>query len=424
MVKKIYDIIPPAKAGGKKNKTDLRIQAKTKDKPKKKFWNYFLILLAFIILTGAAGQLWFSGIKIKIQPKAEEISFETKVIADLNINQIDFGAGVIPGQLLQTQKSASEKFLSTGKKMKEEKARGVIRVYNGYSESSRTLVPSRFVSSDGKLFWSIKKAIIPGAVRDSKGKLTPGYADIEVEAAEPGEEYNIEPTSFAMPALAGTPLYSSVYGKSFSAMKGGVSEEIIEVAKQDIDSAKDSLIKKTQGENNEFLRANFSEEFVILDGSFFHEILETKNSPESGTEADSFEVQANIKTTAMAVAKKNLEKFIRDSADLNAIGLFETEDGIIFTPRIREGGLEESFTIESIDSEKGIAVLVLRVKAIIIADSELSELKKAVFGKSAKETELFFNSLGNIESAEIRYWPFWVKTAPESANKITIDFEK
>ncbi|KKQ68072.1 MAG: hypothetical protein A3F95_00825 [Candidatus Nealsonbacteria bacterium RIFCSPLOWO2_12_FULL_39_31] len=423
MAKKIYDIIPPVKTGTKKEKADLRVQAKIKTKPKKIFWKYFLILLAFIVLIGVTGQLWFSGIKIKIQPKTEEISFETKVIADLNINQIDFGAGIIPGQILQIQKSVLENFLSTGKKMKEEKAKGVIRVYNGYSESSRILVPSRFVSSDGKLFWSVKKTIILGAIRDSKGKLTPGYADIEVEAAEPGEEYNIEPTTFAMPALAGTPLYSSIYGKSFSAMKGGISEEIIEVARQDVDSAKDSLIKKIQGENSEFLKANFSEEFIIIEGSFFHEILETKSSSAPGTEADSFEAQANVKTTAMAIAKKNLEKFSRDSADLNAIGLFEIEDGIVFTPRIREGGLEESFTIESIDSEKGTAVLVLRIRAVIFADSELPELKKAVFGKSAKETELFFNNLGNIELVEIKYWPFWVKTAPESAGKIAIDFK-
>jgi len=184
-----------------------------------------------------------------------------------------------------------------------------------------------------------------------------------------------------------------------------------------------SLIKKIQGENSEFLKANFSEEFIIIEGSFFHEILETKSSSAPGTEADSFEAQANVKTTAMAIAKKNLEKFSRDSADLNAIGLFEIEDGIVFTPRIREGGLEESFTIESIDSEKGTAVLVLRIRAVIFADSELPELKKAVFGKSAKETELFFNNLGNIELVEIKYWPFWVKTAPESAGKIAIDFK-
>src|SRR3989344_33068 len=133
MAKKIYDIIPPVKTGTKKEKADLRVQAKIKTKPKKIFWKYFLILLAFIVLIGVTGQLWFSGIKIKIQPKTEEISFETKVIADLNINQIDFWAGIIPGQILQIQKSVLENFLSTGKKMKEEKAKGVIRVYNGYS---------------------------------------------------------------------------------------------------------------------------------------------------------------------------------------------------------------------------------------------------------------------------------------------------
>jgi len=423
-MKKFFDIVPPGKIAAKKEKADLKTQTKKIVEHKKRgAWKYVFAFIAIVFLVGAAGQFWFSNIKIKIRPKTQEINFNTKIGVDLSVNQIDFETGVIPGQTLRTQKSDTEKFLSTGKETKQVKAKGVIRVYNGYSESPRTLVKSRFVSADGKLFWSLKTAVIPGAVKDSKGKLTPGFADVNVEAAEPGEDYNIGPTTFAMPALAGTPLYSSIYGKSFSAMSGGFNKEIIKVTQQDIDSAKDSLIKEIEQANKNFLESNFSDKFFVLDGSFSDEILAASSSLQAGAEADSFEVKADIKTTVMAISKKDLDDIIQDGAILNARGLFGAEGGIVFSPQVKEDGLEENFTIDSIDLEKGKAVLDVRAKAIVFAYSELSDLKKAVFGKSAKETELFLKELDNIESADIKYWPFWMGRAPENDCKIAIDFE-
>ncbi len=423
MAKKIYDIIPPGKAGVKKEKIRSKVNEEIKVKPRGGKRKYIFAFLAIIFLAVVMAQLWFSDIKISIKPAVKDINFEMEAIADLSANQIDFGARVIPGQILQTQKVSSENFLSTGKEMKQTKAKGVIRVYNGYSEASRTLLKSRFVSANGKLFWSLKTAVIPGATYDSKGKLIPGYADLNVEAAEVGEDYNIEATTFALPALAGTPLYSSIYGKSFSSMSGGTNKEVIKVSSQDIDSAKESLIKKVEQENAVFLKSNFSD-FIILDGSLSHEVLGVKSSAESNAEIDSFEIQVNIKTTGIAISKNNFDAFIRNGVDSNADGLFGEEGGIVFSPQIKEAGLEDSFTIKSIDLEKGRAVLDLKVNAVVFANSDLSELKRAVFGKSAKETELFFRGLDSVEMANVKYWPFWIKTASADDCKMAIDFEK
>jgi hypothetical protein len=423
MAKKIYDIVPPGKAGVKKEKLRSKVDEGIRVKPKSGKKKYIFASLVIIFLAVVVAQLWFSNIKISIKPAVKDINFEMEATTDLSANKIDFGAGVIPAQILQTQKVSSEKFLSTGKEVKQAKAKGVIRIYNGYSEASRTLLKSRFVSANGKLFWSLKTAVVPGATYDSKGKLIPGYVDLNVEAAEVGEDYNIEATTFALPALAGTPLYSSIYGKSFSSMSGGINKEVIKASSQDIDSAKESLTKKVEEENGTFLKSNFSD-FIVLDGSLSHEVLEVKSSVEPNAEIDSFEIQANIKTTGIAISKNNLDAFVRNGVDSNADGLFGEEGGIVFSPQIKEAGLEDSFTVKSIDLEKGKAVLDLKVNAVVFANSDMSELKRAVFGKSAKETELFLRGLNSIEMANVKYWPFWVGTAPANDCKIAIDFEK
>jgi len=99
----------------------------------------------------------------------------------------------------------------------EYKATGIITIYNTYSSSPQTLVKTtRFVSEGGKLFRTTKTIVVPGADASS-GKIVPGSTTVEVIASEPGNEYNIGPSTFSIPGFKGTPKYLAFYGESFSA---------------------------------------------------------------------------------------------------------------------------------------------------------------------------------------------------------------
>jgi len=104
------------------------------------------------------------------------------------------------------------------------KASGIITVFNEYSSSPQLLVAStRFLSSDGKIFRTIKDISVPGSeiIND---EIIPDSINITVMADYPGIEYNISPSDFTIPGFKGSPKYVGLYGKSNTAMNGGSND--------------------------------------------------------------------------------------------------------------------------------------------------------------------------------------------------------
>lgn len=416
MAKKFFDIIPPEKVESSSEK--LEFQNKTepllediekRSSFKRIFLKGLIFCLVFLILIGISSYFFFSKVEVDIWPELEILTFEEKIMVDLSIENPDFKTKVIPGKVFSDQRFASEEFPATGRVLKKGKASGVIRVYNTYSTSSRTLIPSRFVSADGKLFWSVKKVVIPGA-RYEKGKLIPGEIDVEVEAAEPGPDYNIGSSSFALPALAGTSSYTTVYGKSFSPMTGGFEGEASQVTQEDLEKAEKVLTEKLKKESMDSLKSTLPADFVLLDETLFQEIVEVSSSVESETEAELFNFQIKLKSEAVGFRKSDLKDFAK-----NCINLDIPED-----KKIQEESLEIDYSSESINLELGKIVLNLDIKTKVYLDIDLDKLKKALLGQPLKEARVFLGDLLQVNKIEIKSWPFLKRKIPEDINKMEV----
>jgi len=416
MGKKFFDIIPPKGKQGqgtkfldKRNSVPLE-----KIRPVRKKKRFFLksLIFCFVLLTLVviSGFFFFSKVEVKVWPEIEVLALEENLVIDLNIETPDFDEKTIPGKIFSNEKSASKEFFASGKTLKEEKATGVIRVYNAYSTSSRTLIPSRFVSADGKLFWSIKKIVIPGA-RYEKGKLVPGEIDVEVRAAEPGEDYNIGPSTFALPALAGSSLYTTIYGKSFSDMSGGFIGETSQISQGDLEKAETALIEELKRESIELFEITIAKDFILLDETISYEVIESNNSLEAGTEAESFELQIRIKSEAVGFKKSDIENFAKNRIELNML------EGTI----LQEESLEiDHFLLEQNINEESKIVLNLEIKAKIYSDIDLDKLKKALLGKSIKEARIFLENLPGVVRVELKYWPFLKSKIPEDMKEVEV----
>ena len=360
---------------------------------------------------GLVGFSFFSKLEVEIWPKTDSLGFRQNITVDLRAENIDFDNNIIKGQLLDNEQLLSQEFSASGQTIKEDKSRGVITVYNAYSASSRTLIPSRFVSSNGKLFWSIEKAILPGA-RYEKGKLIPGEKNIEVEAAESGEEYNIEPTTFALPALAGTALYIKIYAKSFSSMSGGFKGEIAQITQLDLDQAEAVLTEKLKQASKDFFKTKISDNLVLLDEAVSHNISDINSSQKVGSGAESFNLEAKIKSRAIVFEKSNVENLVKNRINLD----------IGENQKIKEESLEINYFLKEIDLDSGKLVLDLEVKAKVYQAIDLDELKKALLGKSINEAKLFLNNFSELDRAELKSWSFLRRRIPEDVNKLELKF--
>ena len=406
MGKKFFDIIPPKEISFSKSE-----KREEKIRPVRKKKRFFLKSLVFcfvlLVLIIISGFFLFSKVEVEIWPEIEILNLEENLIIDLNVEIPVFDEKTISGKVFSNEKSASQKFSASGKILKEEKATGVIRVYNAYSTSSRTLVPSRFVSADGKLFWSVKKIVIPGA-RYEKGKLVPGEIDVEVQAAEPGEDYNIGPSTFALPALAGSSLYTTIYGRSFSDMSGGFIGESSQITQEDIEKAEIVLTEELKRQSKEFFKTTVPRDFILLDETISQEIIEASSSLEADAEAESFVFQVKIKSEGIGFKRSDLENFAKSRINLNM------PEGTI----LQEESLEINYSLleQKID-EEGEIVLSLEIKAKVYSDIDLDKLKKALLGKSIKEARIFLENLPGVTKIELKSWSFL-------RNKISEDMEE
>lgn len=412
MGKKFFDIIPPKQKQDQGTEFLDKRNSVPLEKIKKK--GFFLKSLVFcfvlLILVIISGFFLFSKVEVEIWPEIEILNLEENLVIDLNVEIPVFDEKIIPGRVFSNEKSASQEFFASSKVLKEEKATGVIRVYNAHSTSSRTLVPSRFVSADGKLFWSVKKIVIPGA-RYEKGKLVPGEIDVEVEAAEPGEDYNIGPSTFALPALAGSSLYTTIYGRSFSDMSNGFIGEASQISQEDIEKAEIALTEELKKQSREFFKTTVPKDFVLLDETISQEIIEASSSLEAGTEAESFVFQVKIKSEGIGFKRSDLENFAKSRINLNM------SEGAILQEESLE--INYSFLEEKID-EEGKIVLSLEIKAKVYSDIDLDKLKKALLGKSIKEARIFLENLPGVIKVELKSWPFLKSKIPEDMQEIEV----
>lgn len=409
MAQKIFDILPPTTF----QKEKISPPSKKIISPpfsKKKKWGVILALLT-LISAFLFCHFILSKAEIEIWPVAEIKTFETKLTIDKAIENVDVLNKIIPGELIETAKTITEEFSSSGKTLKEKKAEGVIRVYNNYSTSPQTLVATtRFVSADGKLFRSIEKVTIPGG-KYEEGKFVPGYLDIKVRADQAGPEYNVGPSTFSIPGFAGTDRYTKIYGKSFQDMTGGLREEVPQVSQEDLDRAEKVLEERALKESEASLKEKISSEFILLEGAIDSEILETFSLARPKDELEKFKFQVKARSIALVFKKEDLENFARDFIPSQ----------VSETKKFSEKSLKLDSLAEVIDLKTGKITLSLKTEAKIYSDIDQSNLKKALLGKSLAETKLFLENQPQITKVEVKSWPFpWIKNVPKDVEKIEI----
>ncbi len=426
MSKKIFDIIPPEKIEKDKKpavKTfrekiseqeaveEIKKKAKViaageKIEKKGSKVGWVIVPLFLVSLIFLASQV--SKAEIEIWPKTELITLETKLTIDVNTDEIDLSYKIIPAYVFEAQKTLYEEFDSTGKILK--KAEGTIRLYNEYSTKSETwLKGTRFVSSEGKLFKSKDRIIVPGAeLKD--GKLIPRYVDVDVIAAEAGEDYNIEPTHFSIYVFRGTPRYTKFYGESLKSMTGG--GDSFQVTEQDLELAEQALVKKAKSASENDLKSKTPEGQIFLEDILETEVLEKFSLTKAGDEAKKFSFKVKTKSKTLLFEKKDIENYVRQLVSLQRSS----------SELLHKESLKIHYTPQTIDFNAGKAVLDLNISVEVYSDISLNMLKRELMGKSLAGTKVFLENQPEIKEVKVEFWPFWVKNVPKDIEKININY--
>lgn len=377
-------------------------------------FNWTKLFMGFVVLglvlAALAAYFVLPAATINVYPQVETVNFDLSAIGSKDISIIDTNTNRIPLQEITIEKNATKTFETTGEKELNEKARGIITIYNEYSSSPQSLVATtRFETSDGKIFRLLKNVVIPGAKVENT-KIIPSTLDAEVTADSAGVEYNIGPSDFTIPGFKGSPKYVGFYGKSKQAMSGGAVGRLKVVSSDDLKKAEENLSNELLDGAKVSLRGQIPEGFELLDGGFKEEISQEKFSAKEGEPANSFTLQANAKIRALLLKTDDVQKLV----DLNL--LTHVTDNKKILPDDQKFKPREL----TIDWLKGEAKLVFSVQKEAASDVDIAVLKNELAGKNEVEVRKYFTSHSEIRKADFSFWPFWVKRIPRRENRIKI----
>lgn len=404
-MKRIFDIFPPKKVEERE-----KIFYPKKEKKFKKIWILFFLIFIFI---GVYFLKEFPFAKVKVWPKIETFNFQTDLKIDKEINQVDILKKSIPGKIFEIEKEISGEFFSSGKKFVERKAEGTIRVFNDYHSDQVLIAKTRFQPPLEKFKPPLEKNENPW-FRTTERILIPakGFKDVKVVADSPGEKYNIEPSTFSIPGLAGTPQYTFIYGKSFLPMKGGLKREVLVVRDEDLEKAKDSLTKMAMEKGKEILRESIPSGFSFFEEASKIEILDISFEAKSGQEVEKFSGKAKIRIKALIYLEKEFDEFVKNFV-ISKIG----------EKKIKPESLKITSLVKDFDVSLGRISLSIEGEVEIYSQLDEISLKKSIAKKRLEEAKIFLKNQPEIDRFKISIFPFWAEFLPENLERIDLKIE-
>ncbi len=377
---------------------------------KKKSGKYILSFIIVFICIGVialALSLSYSKAVVTITPKVMEFDINGTFTA-----KKDAASGDLKYEVITLNEEESQSLPATAGSLVETKAKGKAIIYNNYSASAQTLVAgTRIAEDDGLVYRTTSTISVPGK------KTSPGNIEVEVVADKAGEEYNKSSSAqgdFQIVAFKGTEREDGFYARLKTDITGGFSGNKMivdeDVKNNAVDSMKETLKSKLLAK----LDTTTPDDYVVYDSAYNiqYEISEPKML--SGNNAE-----VVVKATAHVPIFKSddLIKYIAG----NEIKKFPSE-----TYRI-EGEENLEFKVSNtkdFSATRGTPLIfTLKGPVSIVGTFPEERLKNELKDISLTDSNAVFAKYTSISNAYALITPFWMRSFPNSPDKIIIEYK-
>ncbi|MDN5274890.1 MAG: hypothetical protein JWP06_791 [Candidatus Saccharibacteria bacterium] len=369
-----------------------------------------LIIAGVVVLLGfLVWALFFAArADVIITARTTESSANAKVTLGSDI-ATSSTASTIKTTVQQVKKDGSVEFVATGKKTVGEKAKGKMTLNRTSVSSSPIVVPAGTSFTSGQItFVSTESATLNGTTV-GPGGIVQDSATIGVEASDLGDSYN----------LSARPYQSSVSGISATGtdMAGGSSREIKVVSAGDIQAATDQLAGQSTDAVKKQLTGQFNDTFNVLDQTFKIDRGTPQSSPAVDQEvADGVKpkLTASITYSLSGVSKADVDQYLSDYFKKQLEGQTDR--------RVYDNGAKKvTFTsIAPVDTGFTANIVTTAKIGPKIDDEAIKETAK---GKRFGEIQSSIETIQGVDNVDVKFWPFWVSSAPNDTKKIIIEFK-
>lgn len=311
---------------------------------------------------------------------------------------------IIPGKLLESTQEKTQKIKATGTKDVGIKATGTITVTNETGTDHSFESGTAFYAKDSNsIFRGDDSFTVPKATLDAEGNKVNGSIDIDVTANNPGDQYNIDATTYSITG------YDKVYGSGV-AMTGGETKVVTIVSKDDITKNKTTIAAGLYKLAETDLKTK-SEGSILETKGIKGVISDSSATAKVGDEVLEFDL--NVKTKSSAL--------VYDSKDLVALAKSQLEGALTQGKQLISDSSEAKTTVSSSKPSSGRMVLKVAALGFIGTIVDENTIKQSLYGKNILEAEATLRTLGDVQSVKVSFNPsWWIKKIPKDAKRIEI----
>jgi hypothetical protein len=368
----------------------------------------FIVIFASVLVIGVALSLSYSKAVVTITPKVVNFDVNGTITSKKGATYPDLGYEVI-----SVTASSSQKIAAIKGPLIQSKAKGTVVFYNNHSETPQTLVAgTRISTTDGLVYRTTATISVPGKV------TTPGSVTATVVADKTGASYNLKVSDlkgdFKLPGYKGSEKYNGFYARIKTDIVGGFSgnkmtidhtekAKIVQTMKDDI---KANLISK--------LEQNVPDKSVLYDNAYNIEYDIFEPSMTGASEAEitvrGIACGAIFKTDELIkyIAGSEIRKFPSDTYRI------EGEKELLF----------KVSNVKDFSAKKGTP-LIFSIKGPIVITGNFieSDLKNELKGIKLLDSNAVFAKYKSISNAHALITPFWLRSFPNSIDRINIEYK-
>lgn len=401
MQKNLNDIIPPSRrraleAAGGPAYVPPEPPPRTQRAPRpergpRKFPVVTAGVAALVVLASVGALFAFADASVAVTPTQNAVTLDGQFIASAD--------GDLPFEVLTVEKVGSASVPSEGLETVEQSAQGSIVITNRQDVPQQLIKNTRFETPDGLVF----------RIRDSVTVPAAGTLTATVYADATGDAYNVGPTTFTLPGLAGTSMYDLVSAASSEPMRGGFSGERASVDEATREARGASIREGLAPQIDTALRAAVPEGYILLPGA---SRVAYEPQPDGPGTDDSVELSEKATATAVifpegalarAIAYQSVGSYSGEPISLgDTAGLTLAPVGDLPVP----GATEFAFGLSG--------------GARLVWDVDGPKIAAAVAGKTRESAGTLIAGFPEVDRAEFVLRPFWSRTYPQDPERITV----
>ncbi|MDO4870833.1 MAG: hypothetical protein Q3996_01935 [Candidatus Saccharibacteria bacterium] len=367
-----------------------------------------------LLIGGACGVVLITFLiwALVFAPKAEIVISTTSKAINISsgatlvekTDEQNYAENILAAQTQKITKKRVYEFQVTGEKDLKVAASGSLSLEN-YRTTSVAIKAGTKFTKGSCTFATQADVTVPAAVGSFLGNHTTGKAKVGVQATVTGESCNIEAGDYSSSV-------SDILAKG-TVMTGGTERKVKVMTQSDYDKAKAELTKEGNETALKELRNKFDSSTTLINDSLAVKEGEIKTNFKIDEEvADGkikMEQENNYQITGLT--NKVLTEY------LSHIALRDNKDSKVYDTGINDVVFKD-FVITG-----GKTTVRISSQVKIGPNIDVQKVKEVVKGKPQSEIRNHYLTVDGIKDVRVSFSPFWVSSAPNNIEKISVVVE-